>query len=287
MRHNAHLAWALPLSITVGSYALYYLSNAWLLHKFSGKTFVEIASHPFGWNAYAATLADKSLLYWSSIIYLVSFAVVFAAAAVIGVTAWVYYVRHLREDRIEQNYKSELAVFQFQQGFFGAINPNVFAPLNKLFAFYLWKGLYSKAATLLARALELARMLNPPDPACTTFYLIWLGWIEQWRGRDGEAEMYLKGAVAICDDPSTPAPRKVDALYRLAGLYMWQGRFGDAAPLFQQAIAAATASHPPMPPGAVQWGQQCLQWIASAPKRPSRYSRLMAALQRISRRWTY
>jgi tetratricopeptide (TPR) repeat protein len=285
--HNGHPAWTLPVSVLAGTGALYLLSNVWALHKFSGRTLVDIITHPLALNAYTAATADKSLFYWSATVYYTSFAVLFAAATVIGVSAWVYYVRNVREDRIEQNYRTELAVFRFQSGIYGPVNPNVFFLLDKLFAFYLWKGLYSKAATVLALALELAGGLYPPNPVSKTSYLVWLGWIEQLRGREAEAERHLQAAVAMCENPSAPAPQKVDVLYRLATLYAWQGRLEEAAPLYQQGIAAATASKPPMPPGAIQWGQECLKWIASAPNRPSRYSRLMAALQRISRRWTY
>ena len=132
----------------------------------------------------------------------------------------------------------------------GPTHPDTLISLNNLAGLYESQGRYGEAELLYKQALELRRQTLGPTHPDTLASLNNLAGLYSSQGRYGEAEPLLEQALELSRQtlgpthPDTLHPHKpqqpgfavLTSLNNLAGLYDSQGRYGEAEPLFEQAL---------------------------------------------------
>jgi CHAT domain-containing protein/Tfp pilus assembly protein PilF len=151
----------------------------------------------------------------------------------------------------EQMYRRSLAI---REKALGPDHPDVAESLDGLAEVYSVKGRFDEAEPLYRRGLAIReKTLGPEDPEVAQS-LMFLGQIMSgYHRKYPEAELLFRRALTIDEKALGPDhPDLADALSELGRLYQEEGKYAEAEPLFQRAMAVLLRSQHPFLAGALK-----------------------------------
>ena len=147
----------------------------------------------------------------------------------------------------EPLYQRSLAI---REKALGPDHPDVGTSLNNLAVLYQSQGRYAEAEPLYQRALAIREKALGPDHPDVGTSLNNLAVLYRRPGplRRGRAALPARARASARRRWAPTTPMSAPSLNNLAGLYQRQGRYAEAEPLYQRALAHPREGAGPRPP---------------------------------------